>query len=65
VIFVTHDIDEAIRISTRVLAMTPHPGRIAAEFATGAAGPAVLEREIRAVVDQGRSVETVSETAYG
>jgi NitT/TauT family transport system ATP-binding protein len=65
VIFVTHDIDEAIRISTRVLAMTPHPGRIAAEFATGSAGPATLEREIRDVVHQGRSFEPVSEAAYG
>jgi len=43
VVFVTHDIDEAIRISTRVLAMTPHPGRIAAEFWTGAKGASPVE----------------------
>ena len=65
VIFVTHDIDEAIRISTRVLAMTPHPGRIAAQFATGSAGPAALERDIRHVVHQGRSFEHAGEAAYG
>jgi NitT/TauT family transport system ATP-binding protein len=66
VIFVTHDIDEAIRISTRVLAMTPHPGRIAAEFATASAGGAELERDIRDVVQQGRRFEApAGEVAYG
>lgn len=38
VIFVTHDIDEAVRISTRIIAMTPHPGRIASEFVPSACG---------------------------
>ena len=65
VIFVTHDIDEAIRISTRVLAMTPHPGRIAAEFTTAGALPAALEREISHVVHHGRVADTTSEAAYG
>ncbi len=32
VLMVTHDIDEAIITSDRVLVMTPRPGRIAAEF---------------------------------
>ena len=32
VIFVTHGIDEAIVVGTRVLALTPHPGRLAASF---------------------------------
>jgi NitT/TauT family transport system ATP-binding protein len=31
-LFVTHGIDEAIRVGTRILALTPHPGRLAAEF---------------------------------
>ncbi|HEY0331217.1 MAG TPA: ABC transporter ATP-binding protein [Rhodopseudomonas sp.] len=31
-LFVTHGIDEAIRVGTRILAMTPHPGRLAASF---------------------------------
>jgi len=65
VIFVTHDIDEAIRISTRVLAMTPHPGRIAGEFATGDAAPSALEQEIRHVVQHGRVRENANEAAYG
>ena len=70
VIFVTHDIDEAIRISTGVLAMTPHPGRIAAEFASGGIGlaasvSAALEEDIRRVVHQGRLPEAASEAAYG
>jgi NitT/TauT family transport system ATP-binding protein len=31
-LFVTHGIDEAIRVGTRILALTPHPGRLAATF---------------------------------
>lgn len=31
-LFVTHGIDEAIRVGTRILAFTPHPGRLAASF---------------------------------
>jgi NitT/TauT family transport system ATP-binding protein len=31
-LFVTHGIDEAIRVGTRILALTPHPGRLAAAF---------------------------------
>ena len=65
VMFVTHDIDEAIRISTRVLAMTPHPGRIAAEFTTGETATAALERDIRHVVHQTRARGSMSEAAYG
>jgi NitT/TauT family transport system ATP-binding protein len=63
VIFVTHDIDEAIRISTRVMAMTPHPGRIAAEFASSGRGASVLEREIREAVNLGRLAEPAGEAA--
>ncbi|ADH88192.1 ABC transporter related protein [Ancylobacter novellus DSM 506] len=31
-LFVTHAIDEALHVGTRVLVMTPHPGRIGAEY---------------------------------
>jgi NitT/TauT family transport system ATP-binding protein len=54
-VFVTHAIDEAIRVGTRILVMTPHPGRIGAEYEV--VGPArqrgsgafvALERDIQA-----------------
>jgi NitT/TauT family transport system ATP-binding protein len=32
VLFVTHDLDEAIYLGDRVVALRPHPGRIAATF---------------------------------
>ena len=34
VMFVTHSIAEAIRIGTRILLLSPHPGRVQAEFAS-------------------------------
>ncbi|MCP3387878.1 ABC transporter ATP-binding protein [Bradyrhizobium sp. CCGB12] len=56
-LFVTHGIDEAIRVGTRILALTPHPGRLAATFdvplaarARGTAGFAELERQIQETV---------------
>jgi NitT/TauT family transport system ATP-binding protein len=56
-LFVTHGIDEAIRVGTRILALTPHPGRLAATFdvpiearSRGTAGFAELERQIQQTV---------------
>jgi NitT/TauT family transport system ATP-binding protein len=53
-LFVTHGIDEAIRVGTRILALTPHPGRLAATFdvpfasrVRGTAGFVELERRIQ------------------
>jgi NitT/TauT family transport system ATP-binding protein len=53
-LFVTHGIDEAIRVGTRILALTPHPGRLAATFdvpldcrVRGTAGFAGLEQQIQ------------------
>jgi NitT/TauT family transport system ATP-binding protein len=34
VIFVTHSIDEAIIVGSRILVLSPHPGRVRAEFNT-------------------------------
>jgi NitT/TauT family transport system ATP-binding protein len=53
-LFVTHGIDEAIRVGTRIIALTPHPGRIAATFEVpfatrtrGTASFAALEQQIQ------------------
>ena len=32
VLFVTHDLEEAIYLGDRVIALRPHPGRVAAVF---------------------------------
>jgi NitT/TauT family transport system ATP-binding protein len=61
VIFVTHDIEEAVRIGTRIIALTPHPGRIAGEFpvagrlANGSQGHDGLEEAIRAALSRGHA----------
>jgi NitT/TauT family transport system ATP-binding protein len=46
VLFVTHDVEEAIALSDRVLVMSPRPGRIVAEFAIDLPRPRDYE-EIR------------------
>lgn len=53
-LFVTHGIDEAIRVGTRILALTPHPGRLTATFdvppnsrARGTARFTELEQQIQ------------------
>ncbi len=56
-LFVTHGIDEALRLGTRLLALTPHPGRLAATFDVppesrirGTAGFTGLEQRIQQAV---------------
>jgi NitT/TauT family transport system ATP-binding protein len=59
-LFVTHGIDEAIVVGTRILALTAHPGRLAASFTVsaedrirGSVGFAALERSIQQSVFDG------------
>ncbi len=49
VLFVTHSIPEAIKIGSRILLLSPHPGEVKAELnsVTGAAEAADLERRIQ------------------
>jgi len=46
VLFVTHSIPEAIRIGTRILLLSAHPGRVKAEIASAGADAAQIERAL-------------------
>jgi NitT/TauT family transport system ATP-binding protein len=39
IVFVTHSVFESVYLSTRILMLTPRPGRVAAEFAVEASEP--------------------------
>jgi len=43
IVFITHDIEEAIFVGDRVVVMTPRPGRIAADIPVAFAHPRFLE----------------------
>ena len=63
VLFVTHSIPEAIRIGSRILLLSPHPGQVKAELnslprdalATGAGGTQALESKIHRCCSPTRS----------
>lgn len=63
VLFVTHSIPEAIKIGTRILLLSPHPGQVKAELNGGAQGAegVALERRIQQMLfaDQIEETENV------
>ncbi|MDQ7990042.1 MAG: ABC transporter ATP-binding protein [Candidatus Dactylopiibacterium sp.] len=46
VLFVTHSIPEAIKLGTRILLLTPHPGRVKAEHRSDGTDPAGPDGEL-------------------
>jgi NitT/TauT family transport system ATP-binding protein len=63
VLFVTHSIPEAIKIGTRILLLSPHPGQVKAELNSGAHihDPVELEKRIQHMLfaDQIEEAENV------
>lgn len=62
VLFVTHSIPEAVRIGSRILLLTPHPGRVRAELnsdGVDAAGPdgKLLTQRIEALLFEDEATE--------
>jgi ABC-type nitrate/sulfonate/bicarbonate transport system ATPase subunit len=43
VLFITHDVDESLFLSDRVLVMSPRPGRVVADFSNPLARPRTME----------------------
>jgi NitT/TauT family transport system ATP-binding protein len=69
VLFVTHSIPEAIKIGSRILLLSPHPGQVKAELdslAAGASGAEVtaLEQRIHSMLFADAIEEPVAETVH-
>ena len=52
-LFVTHSIEEALLVGTRILLLSPHPGQVRAELQAGAHQPGspAFERQVRRIHD--------------
>jgi NitT/TauT family transport system ATP-binding protein len=61
VLFVTHDLDEAVYLSDRILVLLPHPGRVSALIEVPIAKPRVSQDEVKAHVAFGQVRLRVSE----
>ena len=53
VLFVTHNVREAVRLADRVVVLTSRPGRVAAEFAVDIPAPAASTRAGRRLAGGG------------
>src|SRR5437588_12964289 len=63
VLFVTHNVREAVALGDRVLVFSPRPGRIVREFRITLPRPRTLEDH--ALVDQAKEVMSVLREAMG
>ncbi|MGE8589033.1 MAG: ABC transporter ATP-binding protein, partial [Alcaligenes sp.] len=52
-LFVTHSIEEALLVGTRILLLSPHPGQVRAELHAGAHQPGspAFDRQVRRIHD--------------
>jgi NitT/TauT family transport system ATP-binding protein len=63
VVFVTHNVREAVALGDRVLVFSPRPGRIVREFSVDLPRPRTLEDH--ALVDQAKEIMSVLRSAMG
>ncbi|HKW54712.1 MAG TPA: ABC transporter ATP-binding protein, partial [Stellaceae bacterium] len=49
-LFVTHSIEEAVIVGSRILVLSPHPGQVRAEINADSGGGAALQRRVHAML---------------
>jgi NitT/TauT family transport system ATP-binding protein len=66
-IFVTHSIEEAVIVGSRVLVLSPHPGRVRAELnvPAGADARAALDRRIHNLLFENADAGRELRVAHG